>query len=43
MTDKEKLEAIQALINGEWDNPSLVKVGELHVDFEYNVQTILNL
>ena len=27
MTDKQKLEAIQALIDGEWDNEQLLKIG----------------
>lgn len=39
---KEKLEAIQALIDGEWDNEQLNKIGYLRTSFEENVRAILN-
>lgn len=42
MTDKEKLEAIRALLNGEFDNKQLVKIGPLFVDGVENILHILN-
>lgn len=40
---ERKLEAIQALINGEYDNQNLVEIGgELHTNMEANIQKILN-
>jgi hypothetical protein len=37
----DKLKAIQALIDGEYDNEHLLKIGPLYPDFKTNVQTIL--
>ncbi len=42
MTPEQKLEAIQALINGEYDNAELLKVGELWPNVEANILKILN-
>lgn len=42
VTDHEKLEAIEALIRGEFDHPSLVKCGELYLDRTTNILMILD-
>jgi len=45
MTDSEKLEAIQALIDGRFDDADLLKIGDLWTGpdcFKLNVQEILN-
>jgi hypothetical protein len=41
MNTEQKLEAIKALINGEWDNEQLMKIGPLFVDPLENIKTIL--
>lgn len=41
MTDKQKLEAIIARLNGEWDNPYLMQIGPLSVDPEYDIRRII--
>ena len=41
LTDKEKIEALKALFEGNWDNPSLNKVGNLFSSFEKNVKLII--
>lgn len=41
MTDSQKLEAIRALINGEWDNEQLLKIGALFVNDIENIKSIL--
>lgn len=38
---KEALEAIQARINGEWDNPALVKLGPLFPDAISDIERIV--
>jgi hypothetical protein len=43
MTPEQKLVAIEALIDGEWDNPELVKVGELWPTLEENITKILQM
>ena len=42
MTGKEKLQAIRALMNGEYDNPHLASIGFLHSSIIDNINTILN-
>ena len=42
LSSNEKLEAIKALINGEWDNPSLKKVGPLTADTDENILYIID-
>ena len=45
MTDSEKLSAIQALIDGRFDDTDLLKIGDLWTGpdcFKLNVQEILN-
>jgi len=40
MTPLEALQAIKARIDGEWDNPALVKFGALHSYTMADVYTI---
>ncbi len=42
MTPEQKLEAIQALLDGEWDNEQLEKIGNLFQTTNNNIKTILN-
>ncbi len=35
------LRAIEARINGEWDNPSLIAIGELHTSAEMDILRIV--
>jgi hypothetical protein len=39
--DIDALEAIRALIQGEWDNEKLRKIGLLSTDFRENIRSIL--
>ncbi|MCG7492420.1 hypothetical protein [Thalassobius sp. Cn5-15] len=43
MTASEKLEAIQQLIDGNWDHPILSAVGPLFTNLTDNIQTVLDL
>ena len=36
-----KIEVINALMNGEWDNQELLKIGIIQADLELNLMTIL--
>ena len=42
MTDSQKLEAIKARINGVWDNPQLMKIGELLTNTQDDILRILS-
>lgn len=45
MTDAEKIEAIRALLHGDWDNEQLMKVDYLIAGADYlrdNIRSILN-
>ena len=41
-TDAQKLAAIRARINGEWDHPALLKLGPLHPNRLADVTRILD-
>lgn len=41
LTDREKLQALEARINGEWDNPTLVKIGPLLADIIADLRRII--
>jgi hypothetical protein len=43
LTCKQALEAIQALIQGEWDNEQLLKAGVLSTDIRENIRVILHI
>lgn len=43
MTPTQKLEAIRAIINGEYDNEQLKKIGLLFASDKLNIQKILEL
>lgn len=40
-TPEQAIEAIKARINGEWDNPQLVKLGALMPDTLADIQHII--
>jgi hypothetical protein len=40
---EEKLEAIKALVDGEYDNVSILKVGPLFSDLATNIKLILSM
>jgi uncharacterized protein YfkK (UPF0435 family) len=42
-TEKEAIEAANARRKGEWDNPHLIKYGELSVDCEQDIRDIYAL
>lgn len=41
MTDQEKLQAIEARINGDWDNPALLKAGPLSTSLTEDILHII--
>jgi hypothetical protein len=41
-TDAEKLQAIEARMNGEWDDPALVKLGPLSPSMSNDIERIIN-
>lgn len=43
MTPEQGIEAIQALIDGEWDNIQLMKIGYLFTEDMANVRTIIKM
>jgi hypothetical protein len=43
MTPEEALEAIKARIDGEWDNPYLMKLGPLHTRAEDDIARCIDL
>ena len=42
LSPNEKLKAIKALVNGEWDNPALNKLGPLTNDTDEIILQIIN-
>lgn len=42
-TPSEAIEAMKARINGEWDNPQLLKVGDLRTDSFEDIKYIIEL
>lgn len=43
MNKKQAIAAIKARIEGEWDNPQLLKIGALNTDPLKDIQVILNI
>jgi len=41
-THSEAIEAIKARINGEWDNPQLLRIGYLQVDTLEDIKYIID-